>query len=646
MRQMVSAHRKQRFHQYERRGSTWSFAKIHLHYGDRRDGKMNKLIATFCLLFAAGIASAQGTYTAASCNYSDVNAVINGPKHTAVNGDTIVIPAGTCTWTNGISRSGVGITIKGQGTPNTGPSTTGAGTSTTILIQNTNSSLFAFSGVPYGQLMRYSMMYLEPQSGATSEAVPIETEGTCTSNGCPNIRVDNVTFDPAYNNDPANSDTVSVNMFGVYDHDTFQGPGTGVGPASVQISFDAWQGIGSNGDESFAAPDSTGTAQALFQENNLYNGARGSENDVGFSGLGGDRYVNRYNISNNTPGTGFFSDHGTAWTGRDRGSRQKEIYRNQINCSSSVGSCGGGNFLSGTGYVFDNTFASSGTGFFNQYMSIDSPRRWRAAAVWGSCAGADVYDQNDGTVYGSGTITSGGTSGITNTVLSLVANVLAGTAVTSGDPYSIYDTTQKLGGEIASNSSNSFTFAEALYGQTMNSGDSYQVLRASVCLDQPGRSQGTYLSGTSGPNGGPTPTGWSNQVLDPIYEFGDTHSGNFGAPVNISTASILANRDIYYEVSTSANSSPTSPFNGSTGTGFGTLANRPTSCTPGVAYWATDQGNWNLAGGEQGELFKCTATNTWTLSYTPYTYPHPLTSASTVQPAAPTGLSGTVTTVP
>ena len=30
--------------------------------------------------------------------------------------------------------------------------------------------------------------------------------------------------------------------------------------------------------------------------------------------------------------------------------------------------------------------------------------------------------------------------------------------------------------------------------------------------------------------------------------------------------------------------------------------------------------------GTQGELFKCTATNTWTIYYTPYTYPHPLDS--------------------
>jgi hypothetical protein len=52
------------------------------------------------------------TYTAASCNQRDVNAVISGRTRTAVNGDTINIPAGSCTWTSGITvPSHIGISI-------------------------------------------------------------------------------------------------------------------------------------------------------------------------------------------------------------------------------------------------------------------------------------------------------------------------------------------------------------------------------------------------------------------------------------------------------------------------------------------------------------------------------------------------------
>jgi hypothetical protein len=67
------------------------------------------------------------------------------------------------------------------------------------------------------------------------------------------------------------------------------------------------------------------------------------------------------------------------------------------------------------------------------------------------------------------------------------------------------------------------------------------------------------------------------------------------------------------------------------GAGFAALANRPTSCTPQVGYFATDQGNWNQRGNgfAQGELFVCTATHTWTMRYEPFTYPHPLTTGGT-----------------
>ena len=66
-------------------------------------------------------------------------------------------------------------------------------------------------------------------------------------------------------------------------------------------------------------------------------------------------------------------------------------------------------------------------------------------------------------------------------------------------------------------------------------------------------------------------------------------------------------------------------FDGTTGVGEGLLANRPATCTTGVGYWATDQGSWNQIG-EDGLFYRCTSTNTWAAYYTPYDYPHPLTS--------------------
>jgi hypothetical protein len=88
---------------------------------------------------------------------------------------------------------------------------------------------------------------------------------------------------------------------------------------------------------------------------------------------------------------------------------------------------------------------------------------------------------------------------------------------------------------------------------------------------------------------------------------------------------ITANRDYFTD--------PAGAFDGTSGTGAGTLAARPSSCTTGVGYWATNQSTSDLTGmvGAKpatpiaGTLYTCTAPNTWTASYTPYTYPHPLT---------------------
>jgi hypothetical protein len=138
------------------------------------------------------------------------------------------------------------------------------------------------------------------------------------------------------------------------------------------------------------------------------------------------------------------------------------------------------------------------------------------------------------------------------------------------------------------------------------------------------------------------PVGPWNQVKMPVYAWNNKKSNNITELPFVELTNndninqtIQANRDYY---------NYTSSFNGTSGVGTGTLANRPTTCTTGVGYWATDQGNWNKSGdGGQGILYKCTSTNVWTLYYTPCTYPHPLATgttppADTTAPASPVNL--------
>ena len=180
------------------------------------------------------------------------------------------------------------------------------------------------------------------------------------------------------------------------------------------------------------------------------------------------------------------------------------------------------------------------------------------------------------------------------------------------------------------------------------------------CITQIGRGQGDLLSGTfptvcNQTQGCRNYAGtWPREYLEPIYSWDETFTGTGSlVTVNSPNNNIQNNRDYYYQVG-GAQTSPTSPFNGTTGTGYGTAANRPTTCTAGpggtggasptgsygVAYFATD------ANSGLGELYICTASNTWTAVYEPYTYPHPLTNGgsetSSGSPAAPTNLQAFV----
>jgi hypothetical protein len=142
-----------------------------------------------------------------------------------------------------------------------------------------------------------------------------------------------------------------------------------------------------------------------------------------------------------------------------------------------------------------------------------------------------------------------------------------------------------------------------------------------AAIDQIGRGHGDLLTGDfpSAINSTTGTVAWPHQVLAPVYEWANAYSP---VPSNPSTlwgqpqpGLVLANRDYY--LGTTDAGAPIS-FNGTVGVGAGLLSARPATCTTGVAYWATDE----------QKLYRATATNTWTLFYVPYVYPHPLQSVT------------------
>jgi hypothetical protein len=151
-----------------------------------------------------------------------------------------------------------------------------------------------------------------------------------------------------------------------------------------------------------------------------------------------------------------------------------------------------------------------------------------------------------------------------------------------------------------------------------------------LCRDQIGSGRDVCLSNPSNNDAGAT--GWCAQAHEPSY-FWLNRSGSSVTAIDtsgrgLSTAHVLNDRDYYNEAAS---------FSGTSGVGSGARANRPANCTEGVGYWVTDEGSWNttLPANTSGRLYKCTAANTWTLYYTPYTYPHPLQGAAVNPPTAP-----------
>ena len=527
-----------------------------------------------------------GTYTAASCNYSDVNAVINGPTHTLAAGDTITIPSGTCTWTSQLNvtvpnatSSSVVTTIQGQttctgsGDPAQNNLACTDGTTITDDVSGNNPALsivvnatgaFRLTGLTFGSSV-------EVYHGTVNIST---NSGVCANN--PGLRIDHVHTTGAATGD-IEFDGCET---GVVDHSYFHAANTDENLLRIYNGGFWNNSTDSFGHASWNDGPHFGSNAFIYIEQNLFDSAPGADYQIIEDCSIGGRFVARFNTLGYhvVPYT-----HGTTGSGGAyRGCRTMEIYANNANWDSGNSSDQDYTFMnmeSGSGLLWGNTINGQNSILNEDYSRKISATYAQAATPngWGYC-GSDEPGQS----------------------------------------------------------------TDSGFDQNSNAATGYR------CLDQPGAGVGDLLSGNfpkvcDQTTGCTTYNGsWSNEALEPWYAWGNTLGSateNFWQ--NTDDHAVMANNRDYYFQCGSYNSSCSS-FTGAAGAGQGARASRPSTCTTGVAYFSTDQGGWNTSGNGfgNGVLDVCTSTNAWTNAwYTPYQYPHPLDQSSGNAPIAPTGLT-------
>ncbi len=551
---------------------------------------MRRITLLALLLFA--VKAHATNFNASSCSVSDITAAFNSAV-AAGSGNTVVVPSCSIAWTTPLSLStNVCVSIIGQSTV---ASTDGFGNPLTF-----NDSTEIIDNVNHASTSDFMALF--------------NFTGNSGSNSTVCGRVSGLTFYVGTGGTSNNGDVLvtGTSQQVRVDHNHFyllqqlelsrDGQLAGVGDHNLFDMADLGErdlGTGWNasspgsgdvqGDGSWADSTCLGCSNEFYWENNTYRNTATAQPTPANDCLDGGRFVVRFNTFLQGAAV---QTHPTGHAGDSRGCRQWEIYQNQFSWGSYT-----------TNAEYNMFFASSGTGVmwgnnvsqYSNFLTLHSMRR------------------NNNTYPESPPPNEWGFCGT------------------------------------------SFNGTGSAWDLNSNTSSGYR------CLDQVGAGKSDLLGGLF-PTKCDLTTGcttyngtWPNQAFEPVYEWMDAWTGAPGFPGSFlviqDTPSYTNNLDVYLWCN-SASPSGCSTFNGTQGVGSGSLAARPSTCTTGVGYWATDQGSWNTSGGASGLFYKCTSTNTWTQTYTPYTYPHPLAggggtpqaSAPTFAPASPyTGGPTTVT---
>jgi len=532
------------------------------------------LLLTACPCFAqcAGTTSCS---IAANASAATVKAAVESAN---MDGTVLTIPAGTTTTSAEVDVAvSVNLTIQGAG------STTGSDSLGNPTGYSSTKTIFEFTGGTQGfhftqangKSLRFTGMSIESDGVHSPSNAIIYFGGTPQSSGCGGTSGACFRFDHnSLENIVASTRAIGFIdwLYGVADHNYFS-EGAATVTNGMFVEMGKYNGDSAGyGDGSWADASNWGTAKFMFFENNTFNG--GFANDCAHGG----RQVWRYNTFNDT------GLQGHEMEGEYQGCRAAEVYNNlYVGVKGDIDSSYVYEMRTGPALVWGNTstnyqtlldMANDRTDTFHAFGSAPPILSSTAMTGWGYC----------------GTLGSGANLGPSDWDYS----------EGSGSP-----------------------------------GDGFP------CVQQVGRGKGDLLSGyfhydsqnATRVNTTTSSVSWPHNQLEPVYEWLDkwTDPGEGGGQCtpNPATISIVSNREYYcYTLTWNGSSFTGTAFDGTVGTGSGLHSARPATCTAGLggAKWTSPTGSYGVGywSTDTNTLSVCTATNTWTDIYTPYTYPHPL----------------------
>lgn len=308
---------------------------------------------SICVLLASATHAGAAAIPAASCSASHVQAALNQ----ASAGDTVHIPAGTCTWTSQVSWSAPpNVTVLGAGSL----STVGGGDNTIIVDNYTGSPTFLLNiSTSTTGTFRLAGLTFRQGTGVVKESAVLTIGG-----GSQLVRIDHSHFD--FPGGGSNSKLIRFvgALAGTVDSNIFD--------VGAQGNYVFFQGSG-NGDAAWAQPTGAGSAGYVFIENNDW---RSRSRFGGMTDCNtGAKFVVRYN---RIQSAGVGQTHPTGGQGRGRGCRAHEIYGNTVtsaswySASSSEPPFAFSYMTSGTLLVWGNSYGSQ---LFKNFLYLNSTRK-------------------------------------------------------------------------------------------------------------------------------------------------------------------------------------------------------------------------------------------------------------------------------